>query len=67
MRKFNIFNTNNLWINLKGTGTGLQVLRYLFIHFQLALKRIMDNGDMELDIIANPKVTQNGESVIQVG
>lgn len=67
MRKFNIFNTNNLWINLKGTGTGLQVLRYPFIHFQLALKRIMDNGDMELDIIANPKVTQNGESVIQVG
>ncbi|KAH7924598.1 UTP--glucose-1-phosphate uridylyltransferase [Leucogyrophana mollusca] len=47
VRKFKIFNTNNLWINLK------------------ALKRIMDNGGMDLDIIVNPKVTDDGQSVIQ--
>ena len=26
----------------------------------------MDNGGMELDIIVNPKVTEDGHSVIQV-
>jgi len=45
---FKIFNTNNLWIDLK------------------ALKRIMDNQQMELDIIVNPKVTEDGQSVIQL-
>ncbi|KAJ6500028.1 UTP-glucose-1-phosphate uridylyltransferase [Mycena vitilis] len=48
VRKFKIFNTNNLWINLK------------------ALKRVMDNGGMQLDIITNPKVTERGEAVIQL-
>ncbi|EGO00019.1 hypothetical protein SERLA73DRAFT_88836 [Serpula lacrymans var. lacrymans S7.3] len=48
MRKFKIFNTNNLWINLK------------------ALKRILDTGTMDLDIIVNPKVTDDGRSVIQL-
>jgi hypothetical protein len=32
----------------------------------IALKRIMDKGGMELDIIVNPKVTEEGQSVIQV-
>ncbi|KZT19061.1 UTP-glucose-1-phosphate uridylyltransferase [Neolentinus lepideus HHB14362 ss-1] len=45
---FQIFNTNNLWINLK------------------ALKRIMDKGGMDLDIIVDPKVTDDGQSVIQL-
>lgn len=45
---FRIFNTNNLWINLK------------------ALKRVLANGGMELDIIVNPKVTGDGQSVIQL-
>ncbi|KAJ6587054.1 UTP--glucose-1-phosphate uridylyltransferase [Mycena vulgaris] len=48
VRKFKIFNTNNLWIDLKG------------------LKRVMDNGGMELEIIINPKVTDRGEAVIQL-
>ncbi|KAL7281344.1 hypothetical protein ACG7TL_004653 [Trametes sanguinea] len=48
VRKFKIFNTNNLWINLK------------------ALKRIMENEGMELEIIVNPKVTEDGTSVIQL-
>ncbi|KAF5380542.1 hypothetical protein D9615_004532 [Tricholomella constricta] len=48
VRKFKIFNTNNLWINLK------------------ALKKVMDNGSMELDIIVNPKVTEDGRSIIQL-
>ncbi|KDQ57768.1 hypothetical protein JAAARDRAFT_35458 [Jaapia argillacea MUCL 33604] len=45
--KFKIFNTNNLWIDLK------------------ALHRIMTRGGMELDIIANPKVS-DGRDVIQL-
>lgn len=48
VRKFKIFNTNNLWINLK------------------ALKRIMNGGGMDLDIIVNPKMTDNGQAVIQL-
>ncbi|KII92952.1 hypothetical protein PLICRDRAFT_172976 [Plicaturopsis crispa FD-325 SS-3] len=48
VRKFKIFNTNNLWINLK------------------ALKRIMSKEAMDLEIIINPKVTEDGISVIQL-
>lgn len=48
VRKFKIFNTNNLWINLK------------------ALKRVMDTEGMDLDIIVNPKTTDDGQAVIQV-
>jgi len=48
IRKFKIFNTNNLWINLK------------------ALKRVMENEGMDLDIIINPKTTDDGQAVIQL-
>ncbi|ETW80825.1 hypothetical protein HETIRDRAFT_440489 [Heterobasidion irregulare TC 32-1] len=48
IRKFKIFNTNNLWINLK------------------ALKHIMDTEGMELEIIINPKVNDDGQAVIQL-
>lgn len=48
VRKFKIFNTNNLWINL------------------VALKRIMTEEPLELEIIVNPKVTEEGHSVIQL-
>ncbi|KIJ67636.1 hypothetical protein HYDPIDRAFT_108508 [Hydnomerulius pinastri MD-312] len=48
VRKFKIFNTNNLWINLK------------------ALKRTMETEGMELEIIINPKTTDDGFAVIQL-
>ncbi|PCH43933.1 UTP-glucose-1-phosphate uridylyltransferase [Wolfiporia cocos MD-104 SS10] len=48
VRKFKIFNTNNLWINLP------------------ALKRIMENEGMELEIIVNPKVDDDGQAVVQL-
>ncbi|KAG1777483.1 UTP-glucose-1-phosphate uridylyltransferase [Suillus placidus] len=48
VRKFKIFNTNNLWINLP------------------ALRRIMGNEGMELEIIINPKTNEDGQSVIQL-
>lgn len=48
VRKFKIFNTNNLWIDLK------------------ALKRVMENEGMELEIIVNPKVTDDGQAVVQL-
>ncbi|KAI8882145.1 UTP--glucose-1-phosphate uridylyltransferase [Backusella circina FSU 941] len=48
IKKFKIFNTNNLWINLK------------------AIKRIMDEEAMELEIIENNKTTPEGEKVIQL-
>ncbi|KAI9007472.1 UTP--glucose-1-phosphate uridylyltransferase family [Phycomyces nitens] len=48
VKKFKIFNTNNLWINLK------------------AIKRVMDEEAMELEIIVNNKTTESGEKVIQL-
>jgi len=48
VRKFKIFNTNNLWINLK------------------ALKRIIETEGMDLDIIVNPKTTDDGQAVVQL-
>jgi len=48
VRKFKIFNTNNLWINLR------------------AVKRVMDNDGMDLEIIVNNKVSDKGEAVIQL-
>jgi len=48
IRKFKIFNTNNLWLNLK------------------ALKRVMETEGMELEIITNPKTTDDGQAVIQL-
>ncbi|KAH8119212.1 UTP-glucose-1-phosphate uridylyltransferase [Phellopilus nigrolimitatus] len=48
IRKFKIFNTNNLWINLR------------------ALKRVMETESMELEIIVNPKQTDDGQPVIQL-
>nr|UYF12295.1 UDP-glucose pyrophosphorylase [Pleurotus ostreatus] len=48
VRKFKIFNTNNLWVNLK------------------ALKRIMETEAMDLEIIINPKTTDDGQAVIQL-
>ncbi|KAH9957928.1 UTP-glucose-1-phosphate uridylyltransferase [Russula dissimulans] len=48
VRKFKIFNTNNIWINLK------------------AVKRIMENEGMDLEIIVNPKTMDDGQPVIQL-
>ncbi len=48
VRKFKIFNTNNLWVSLK------------------AIKRVMTNKELDLEIIVNNKVGANGEAVIQL-
>ncbi|KAI8971393.1 UTP--glucose-1-phosphate uridylyltransferase family [Pilobolus umbonatus] len=48
VKKFKIFNTNNLWVNLK------------------AIKRVMDEEAMDLEIIVNNKTTPAGEKVIQL-
>ncbi|CAO3659108.1 unnamed protein product [Umbelopsis ramanniana] len=48
IKKFQIFNTNNLWVNLK------------------AIKRVLEEESMDLEIIVNNKTTDNGEKVIQL-
>ncbi|KAG4093167.1 UTP--glucose-1-phosphate uridylyltransferase family [Neocallimastix lanati (nom. inval.)] len=48
VKKFKIFNTNNLWISLK------------------ALKRVMENHELNLDLIVNNKTLDSGEKVIQL-
>jgi len=48
IRKFQFFNTNSVYINLK------------------ALKRVLEQDGLELDIIINPKTTDDGLPVIQL-
>ncbi|RUS14535.1 UTP--glucose-1-phosphate uridylyltransferase family [Jimgerdemannia flammicorona] len=48
VKKFKIFNTNNLWINLR------------------AVKRVLDESTMDLEIIVNNKTTDSGEKVLQL-
>lgn len=43
-----IFNTNNIWCNLK------------------AIKRVMDEDALNLEIIVNNKVTDKGQAIIQL-
>ena len=38
----------------------------MILYTVLALKRVMDNEGMDLDIIINPKTTDDGQAVIQV-
>jgi len=46
--KFKIFNTNNLWINLK------------------AVKRLIEKDAIDMEVIVNPKLLDNGLHVIQL-
>ncbi|KND03706.1 uncharacterized protein SPPG_01171 [Spizellomyces punctatus DAOM BR117] len=48
IKKFKIFNTNNLWISLK------------------AIRRLVDNSELNMEIIVNNKTAENGEKVIQL-
>ncbi|KAE8215935.1 hypothetical protein CF319_g2279 [Tilletia indica] len=48
IKKFKIFNTNNLWLNLR------------------AVKRVLDNDELDLEIIVNNKALDSGEAVIQL-
>ena len=48
VKKFNVFNTNNLWINLP------------------AVKRIIEENLLDMEVIVNPKTLDNGLNVIQL-
>ncbi|PWN26457.1 putative UTP-glucose-1-phosphate uridylyltransferase [Jaminaea rosea] len=48
IKKFQIFNCNSLWINLK------------------AIKRVLTNDELDLEIIVNNKELPSGEAVIQL-
>ncbi|CAG8541229.1 1683_t:CDS:2, partial [Paraglomus occultum] len=48
IKKFRIFNTNNLWMSLK------------------AIKRVIDNKELELEVIVNNKTLDSGVKVLQL-
>ncbi|KAI9362061.1 UTP--glucose-1-phosphate uridylyltransferase family [Zopfochytrium polystomum] len=48
IKKFKIFNTNNLWISLK------------------AIKRVVEDSELNMEIIENVKTTDGGQKVIQL-
>ena len=55
-------------MNLKGVYMlhSINLLFLLIVPFHLALKRVMETEGMELEIIINPKATDDGQQVIQV-
>ena len=62
--RLKIFNTNNLWINLRGTYSCLRLLEPILTSHP-ALKRIMETFSLELEITVNPKTTDDGHAAIQ--
>jgi len=48
VKKFNVFNTNNLWMSLP------------------AIKRVVEEGTLDMEIIVNPKQLDGGINVIQL-
>merc|ERR1719225_661076 len=48
VKKFNVFNTNNLWISMP------------------AIKNVIENESLEMEIIVNPKALDGGVNVIQL-
>ncbi|PPR00978.1 hypothetical protein CVT24_000272 [Panaeolus cyanescens] len=66
-KKFQIFNTNNLWIDLRGYSFQLTVClicRSAVVH--LALQRIMDQESLALDVIARTKNIEDGRAIVQL-
>lgn len=48
VKKFNVFNTNNLWISMP------------------AIKRIIEENTLDMEIIVNPKALEGGLNVLQL-
>ena len=48
VKKFNVFNTNNLWISLP------------------AIKKVIEDGSLDMEVIVNPKALDGGVNVIQL-
>lgn len=48
VRKFKIFNTNNLWVKLD------------------AIKRVVLDETLQMEVIVNPKTLENGTNIIQL-
>merc|ERR1719145_42723 len=48
VKKFNVFNTNNLWISLP------------------AIRRVLEENTLDMEIIVNPKQLEGGVNVIQL-
>lgn len=63
-RKFNLINTDNLWIDLKGSNviTLLDIDSNVFI----ALARLLKTTPMELDIFSKTKNLDDGRAILQV-
>lgn len=65
VKKFNVFNTNNLWIRWNKQ-MFLQIFPHFYISFKPnrilpsmpAIQRIVEEGTLDMEIIVNPKVTK---------
>ncbi|KAF8200992.1 UTP-glucose-1-phosphate uridylyltransferase [Pholiota molesta] len=67
-RKFKVFNTNNLWIDLKGNVIR-KFISLAFLNYPCctsALKHVLRNESLQLDIISTSKQTDDGRAVIQL-
>ena len=69
IKKFSVFNTNNLWIKLPGKdrcfGFNFDIRDSCMTSFT-AIKRILEDGTMDMEVIVNPKSLDDGVNVIQL-
>uniref|UniRef100_A0A0K2TSW9 UTP--glucose-1-phosphate uridylyltransferase n=2 Tax=Lepeophtheirus salmonis TaxID=72036 RepID=A0A0K2TSW9_LEPSM len=64
VKKFNVFNTNSLWMSLPGNKNVIENFKYTI--FLLAIKRVVSTNSLDMDVIVNPKVMDGGLNVIQL-
>jgi UTP--glucose-1-phosphate uridylyltransferase len=57
VKKFKIFNTNNLWVSLRA-------IKYAIC--ELTCRRILANDELRMEIIVNKKTHESGEKIIQL-
>lgn len=68
VKKFNVFNTNNLWISLPGKKCTSSIpLCTILIFFPcLAVKRVLEENTLDMEVIVNPKSLDGGVNVLQL-
>lgn len=78
VKKFSVFNTNNLWINLPGkiiwnTHNSTKTcsvrefrVRCTFLLSFAAIKRVIENNELDMEVIVNPKTLDGGINVLQL-
>ena len=69
VKKFQVFNTNNLWMNLPGIlykWSPVMSRTEGNLHRIPAIKRILEEKTLDMEVIVNPKSLEGGINVLQL-